>query len=170
VQSFFADGGAALHTRSAKYCRLARGQLLCVPPSLVRRMKQHFCSLPELGVDLVVGCNGWLWLRAAAAPAQAAEQGAAAQQAAAAARPEEAPDAWEADAGAPVSAEERECICLAAAAVRCLVAMQRVVRPTAIVSVARAAIAWGVLPRDMTAPAFLQRLEESRRDECNRMH
>jgi exosome complex RNA-binding protein Rrp4 len=66
VQSFFGDGGVALHTRSAKYGRLSRGQLVCVPPVLIKRLKQHFCSLPAHGVDLVLGCNGWVWVQARA--------------------------------------------------------------------------------------------------------
>jgi exosome complex component RRP4 len=63
VQSFFGDGGVALHTRSAKYGRLGRGQLVCVPPVLIKRLKQHFCSLPAHNVDLVLGCNGWVWVQ-----------------------------------------------------------------------------------------------------------
>jgi exosome complex component RRP4 len=99
VQSFFGDGGVALHTRSAKYGRLRRGQLVQVPPLLVRRLKQHFCRLPRHGVEAVLGCNGWLWLQPLS-PAEAARDHAdaeadAVRDAAAAARPEEAPDEWE---------------------------------------------------------------------------
>lgn len=42
VQSFYADGAVALHTRSLKYGRLANGQLVRVPPTLVKRVKRHF--------------------------------------------------------------------------------------------------------------------------------
>ena len=45
VQSFYADGAVALHTRSLKYGRLSRGQLVRVPPTLVKRVKQHFHRL-----------------------------------------------------------------------------------------------------------------------------
>ena len=64
VQSFFSDGGVALHTRSAKYGRLSRGQLVCVPPVLIKRLKQHFCTLAAHKVDVVLGCNGWVWVQA----------------------------------------------------------------------------------------------------------
>ena len=64
VQSFFSDGGVALHTRSAKYGRLSRGQLVCVPPVLIKRLKQHFCHLAGHNVDVVLGCNGWVWVQA----------------------------------------------------------------------------------------------------------
>jgi exosome complex RNA-binding protein Rrp4 len=64
VQSFFNDGGVALHTRSAKYGRLSRGQLVVVPPVLIKRLKQHFCHLAAHRVDIVLGCNGWVWVQA----------------------------------------------------------------------------------------------------------
>ena len=66
MQSFFSDGGVALHTRSAKYGRLLRGQLVCVPPVLIKRLKQHFCTLAAHNVDVVLGCNGWVWVQARA--------------------------------------------------------------------------------------------------------
>ena len=53
-----------MHTRSAKYGRLSRGQLVCVPPVLIKRLKQHFCTLAAHNVDVVLGCNGWVWVQA----------------------------------------------------------------------------------------------------------
>lgn len=78
VQAFFQDGAMSLHTRSLKYgkvgtfgllacCQLNRvsqlrnGQLVQVPPALVRRLKSHFISLP-CGVDLILGLNGYIWV------------------------------------------------------------------------------------------------------------
>jgi len=61
VQAFFADGAMSLHTRSLKYGKLRNGQLVSVPPVLVRRLKSHFCSLPS-GVDLILGLNGYIWI------------------------------------------------------------------------------------------------------------
>jgi exosome complex component RRP4 len=85
VQAFFADGAMSLHTRSLKYgkvqelshtdksrkctnsacCTLAQlrnGLLAVVPPSLIVRLKSHFYSLPSIGVDLVIGLNGYIWI------------------------------------------------------------------------------------------------------------
>jgi exosome complex component RRP4 len=84
VQAFFADGAMSLHTRSLKYgkvqklshtdknrkctnsfCTLAQlrnGLLAIVPPSLIARLKSHFYSLPSIGVDLVIGLNGYIWI------------------------------------------------------------------------------------------------------------
>ncbi|KAI9440780.1 exosome complex exonuclease rrp4 [Lactarius indigo] len=61
VQAFFADGAMSLHTRSLKYGKLKNGQLVSVPPILIRRLKSHFCSLPS-GVDLILGLNGYIWI------------------------------------------------------------------------------------------------------------
>lgn len=77
VQSFFADGTMSLHTRSLTYgkvgsrktsvlkshpaTQLRNGQLVCVPPILIRRLKSHFVSLP-CNVDLILGLNGYIWV------------------------------------------------------------------------------------------------------------
>lgn len=61
VQAFFADGAMSLHTRSLKYGKLRNGQLVTVPPVLVRRLKSHFIALP-CGVDLILGLNGRVWV------------------------------------------------------------------------------------------------------------
>lgn len=65
VQSLFQDGSVGLHTRSLRYGKLRNGALAVIPPVLVRRHKSHFLSLmqlPEHGVDLVLGLNGWVWV------------------------------------------------------------------------------------------------------------
>lgn len=80
VQAFFADGAMSLHTRSLRYgkvcsadsvdctlsecfciAQLRNGQLVVVPPALIRRLKSHFTSLP-CGVDLILGLNGYIWV------------------------------------------------------------------------------------------------------------
>ena len=50
VQSFYADGAVALHTRSLKYGRLDRGQLVRVPPMLALQ-SEEFQSSPLLKQD-----------------------------------------------------------------------------------------------------------------------
>ncbi|KAJ3571036.1 hypothetical protein NP233_g4018 [Leucocoprinus birnbaumii] len=62
VQAFFiTDGSMSLHTRSLRYGKLRNGQLVTVPPILVRRLKSHFIALP-CGVDLILGLNGYIWV------------------------------------------------------------------------------------------------------------
>ena len=42
--------------------QLQRGQLLTVPAYLVKRRKQHFHHLEQYDVDLILGCNGFIWV------------------------------------------------------------------------------------------------------------
>lgn len=86
VQNISADGVLSLHTRSLKYgkvrskprvcmdelihifnefvitfAQLENGQLICVPASLIKRLPQHYVSLPW-GVDILLGKNGFVWI------------------------------------------------------------------------------------------------------------
>ncbi|KAF7818280.1 exosome complex component RRP4-like protein [Senna tora] len=58
----FQHDGLQLQARSQKYGKLKRGQLLRVAPYLVKRQKQHFHHLEQYGVDLILGCNGFVWV------------------------------------------------------------------------------------------------------------
>ncbi|MED6134765.1 exosome non-catalytic core subunit rrp4 [Stylosanthes scabra] len=58
----FQHDGLHLQARSQKYGKLNRGQLLTVPPYLVKRQKQHYHHLEQFGVDLILGCNGFIWV------------------------------------------------------------------------------------------------------------
>ncbi|KAK9253983.1 hypothetical protein V1507DRAFT_456887 [Lipomyces tetrasporus] len=62
VQAVFTDGAASLHTRSLNYGKLRNGYFFTIPSSLVVRSKYHTFDLPG-GVDLVLGVNGYIWLR-----------------------------------------------------------------------------------------------------------
>ncbi|XP_020570717.1 exosome complex component RRP4 homolog [Phalaenopsis equestris] len=68
VRGFQHDGSLHLQARSQKYGKLERGQLLRVPAYLVKRRKQHFHDLEQYGVDLILGCNGFIWVGEHAAP------------------------------------------------------------------------------------------------------
>ncbi|XP_073064222.1 exosome complex component RRP4 homolog isoform X2 [Primulina eburnea] len=62
VRGFQHDGCLHLQARSQKYGKLKSGQLLSVPPYLVKKRKQHFYHLDQYGVDLILGCNGFIWV------------------------------------------------------------------------------------------------------------
>ncbi|KAL9435815.1 hypothetical protein AB3S75_021976 [Citrus x aurantiifolia] len=62
VRSSQGDGSLQLQARNQKYGKLERGQLLTVDPYLVKRRKQHFHHLEEYGIDLIIGCNGYIWI------------------------------------------------------------------------------------------------------------
>lgn len=54
VQNINSEGMLALHSRSLKYGKLANGQLTVVPAALIKRLPQHYVSLP-CGVDVILG-------------------------------------------------------------------------------------------------------------------
>ncbi|KAL6505096.1 exosome non-catalytic core subunit rrp4 [Orobanche gracilis] len=62
VRGFQRDGCLHLQARSQKYGKLKRGQLLTIPPYLVKKRKQHFHYLDQYGIDLILGCNGFIWV------------------------------------------------------------------------------------------------------------
>jgi exosome complex component RRP4 len=55
-----------LHTRSTKYGKLKHGMLVAVPSHLIKRLKHHFHKLP-CGVNVILGCNGYVWVAPPAA-------------------------------------------------------------------------------------------------------
>lgn len=59
------DGTLILHTRSLRYGKLENGCAVQVPPGLIRRMRQHMCTLADIGVDVLIGCNGGIWIQRA---------------------------------------------------------------------------------------------------------
>lgn len=52
-----------LHTRSARYGRLENGCCLQVPPALIPRLKAHYITICEDRFQLLLGCNGWIWMQ-----------------------------------------------------------------------------------------------------------
>ena len=63
IQTVRHDGGIQLHTRSEKYGKLGTGQVVNVSASLVLRQRQHFHTLDDIGVTVIFGCNGMVWVR-----------------------------------------------------------------------------------------------------------
>mmetsp|Transcript_49709 Transcript_49709/g.93042 ORF Transcript_49709/g.93042 Transcript_49709/m.93042 type:complete len:230 (-) Transcript_49709:53-742(-) len=55
------SGELALQTRNARYGKLQNGALACVSSVYVRRQAQHLVTLP-IGVMVVLGNNGWVWV------------------------------------------------------------------------------------------------------------
>lgn len=62
VRSFQHDGSLQLQARSQKYGKLERGLMLAIAPYLVKRRKQHFHHIEQYGIDLILGCNGYVWI------------------------------------------------------------------------------------------------------------
>lgn len=62
IQEVRYDGSLSLHTRSLRYGKLENGQFVAVAAPLVKRMKQHMIALPGIGIDVILGTNGYLWV------------------------------------------------------------------------------------------------------------
>lgn len=62
VQKTMSDRSVSLHTRSLKYGKLEYGSLIMVPAFLIKRSKVHFHTVAELGIDILIGHNGYIWI------------------------------------------------------------------------------------------------------------
>ncbi|GAB4813623.1 hypothetical protein N2152v2_000669 [Parachlorella kessleri] len=140
VQSLHHDGTIQLHTRSLKYGRLQRGQLVRVPPNLIKRQKQHFQHLEAAGVDVVLGCNGAVWV-GPHVERPVVEFG------------------QEVDPGhmqlPPPTPQEREKTSRVAQAIIALAQLYFAIHPTAISALYQLSLTEGVAIKDMCSPGFL---------------
>jgi hypothetical protein len=121
---------------------------LQVAPGLVKRQKQHFVALPDIGVELILGVNGNVWV---APYMQRREDGSL-------------PDPLPA-----FDVEARRAVCRAAGAVRALAQLYLMVYPAAIVDTYELSVAQQVEVQDMAEGAFLAVLIDSeiaRRDKA----
>jgi len=62
VQRVGENGEVALQTRNARYGKLQNGSMVNVLPVYVKRQAQHLVTLPQIGVMVVLGSNGWIWV------------------------------------------------------------------------------------------------------------
>jgi len=160
VQQLYQDGAVVLHTRSAKYGKLEAGRLVQVDPVLIRRLKQHFVALPELGLFLVLGCNGYVWVGKAAVPEEGGggAGGGKGVVGGALEAAEQAPVLGR-DAGALTGDDFRR-IYRAAGVVEALGLVFLPVHPAAVASGFRLSEELGVATADLCAPKFLEALAE----------
>jgi len=62
VQKVHDTGEISLQTRNTRYGKLQNGVLVTLPAVYVRRQAQHLVTLPQIGVMVVLGNNGWVWV------------------------------------------------------------------------------------------------------------
>ncbi|EFJ27224.1 hypothetical protein SELMODRAFT_147871 [Selaginella moellendorffii] len=129
-----------LHTRSLKYGKLQMGQLVKVEPYLIKRLSQHFHSFGQYQVEVIFGCNGYVWISSVAQREQQQQQ------------------LEEDGAAIPIPLATRERICRVGNAVRALASQGLVVSPDSVVAAYEASVGWGIEPKDMLARAFGERL------------
>ncbi|KAI9006115.1 hypothetical protein BC832DRAFT_531011 [Gaertneriomyces semiglobifer] len=140
VGQFFQDGAANLHTRNIRYGKLRNGSLITVPPSLIKRTKSHFLTLPY-GIDVILGLNGHIWVsKHVELPPELATQ----------------PDALYHNTNEPISNDERMNIARVCNAIRCLAAHNNFINDTMIVYAVEASE--GVDVKDMLKPEAMQKI------------
>ncbi|UZJ54603.1 hypothetical protein CBS101457_003923 [Exobasidium rhododendri] len=62
IQNIFTDGSTNLHTRSLNYGKLRNGQVIIVNSRLIQRLKSHFVRVESVGLEIVIGLNGVIWV------------------------------------------------------------------------------------------------------------
>jgi len=143
VQAFFQDGSMSLHTRSLMYGKLQNGVLVCVMPTLIKRLKQHFHTF-SFGVHAIFGMNGFVWI-SGAKPGGSSHAGGMADGGSDLTGDEPPTQ--------PPTREERERVCRVRNA---LVALDRLciaVSPSSVAEVYEASLAAGLAPKQMLLPA-----------------
>ena len=64
VQNIYRDGAIVLQTRSKKFGALSNGVLVKSTPSLIKHLEQHIVTMESIGVQIIFGLNGYLWVSA----------------------------------------------------------------------------------------------------------
>jgi len=140
VQEAKRDGQVMLHTRSNKYGKLVYGTLVRVLPSLMKRLPQHFQTLP-CGVNAIFGMNGFIWL----SPPDESEA-----ETAAAAAIEGSASAMELDAGMAGGVDAmswRERVCRVRNAIVILAADFAQISPSAIMAIYEESLTQSMHPK-----------------------
>ncbi|OAY82659.1 Exosome complex component rrp4 [Ananas comosus] len=151
VRGFQHDGSLHLQARSQKYGKLERGQLLTVPAYLVKRRKQHFHHLEQYGVDLIIGCNGFIWV---------GEHVEAGENVGMLVEDQEKTSTAEEESWSFTPLETRKHICRIANAVRLLSALGFTLTVEAIVDTAEASLASNIEINDMLGAEFFVQTAE----------
>jgi exosome complex component RRP4 len=119
-----------------------------VAPYLIKRLKQHFHQLKDLGVDLILGCNGFIWISVASPGNKDNLQ-----------LPGSVAASESAVVGeSPLQFEARERICRLANSVRVLGALGLLISPDSIMQTYEASLLWEVPVKDMLSADFYVKL------------
>lgn len=128
--------------------QLENGQLVSVAPYLVKRLRQHFHQLKEHGLEMIIGCNGNIWI---SAPPETSKVDKVSEQA----QTREVPR------------ELRDKICRFANALRVLSTLGLYIHPESILDTYEASLKWNLESRDMLGAEFLVKVAER---EVERRH
>lgn len=64
VQNIYRDGAIVLQTRSKKFGALSNGVLVKSTPTLIKHLEQHIVNMDTIGIQIIFGLNGYLWVSA----------------------------------------------------------------------------------------------------------
>ncbi|CAM6090404.1 unnamed protein product [Calypogeia fissa] len=156
VQTLHNDGSLHLHTRSLKYGKLENGQLVKVAPYLIKRLKQHFHQLKQYGVQMIIGCNGYVWVSGVPPSNPDGEKN---EQSRAADLDVQEADTLETQSF-EVSIETRQRICRLANVVRALGAVGVMIYPESIIDAYEASLNSGTEIRNIISGEFYVQLIE----------
>lgn len=123
--------------------QLENGQLVKVAAYLVKRLKQHFHSLKQYGVDMIIGCNGYIWIAASFEEKTVDAQNSSSE-------PND--NSGNGEFGIPLPV--RQSICRLANSVRVLSALGFLIYPDVIIDTYEASISKDIALKDMLGPEF----------------
>eukprot|EP00891_Asterochloris_glomerata_P000696 jgi/Astpho2/696/e_gw1.00013.94.1_t len=153
IQSFYADGSIALHTRSTKYGKLAEGILVEIPTKLIKRQKQHFVNLDGLGIGLILGLNGSIWVSTQQHQTTTIPSGAAAAHEGLALQQQKQ--------ATVLTKEERSRVVRVAACIRALAKLYLLVYPATILETFQLSVEHTVDLASILQPVFLQLMTDN---------
>ena len=114
---------------------------------MIKRLKQHFHLLKDLGVDLILGCNGFIWISATSASGSVATSESAGV------------------VESTLQFEVRERICRLANSVRVLGALGLLISPDSIMQTYESSLLWQVSVKDMLSADFYLKLAEKEAEQ-----
>ncbi len=130
-----------------------------MPPGLIKRVKQHFCSLP-CGVDAILGNNGYIWLTRTPETKGAIEEGRGARLVLV----EEGEAKKKVHAETVVGSGDREKISRVANCIAALSSQFVVISPDTIMDVYNASVERGVETKDICLPLQVKALTDIARE------
>lgn len=152
VHSIFSDGAVSLHARSLKFGKLENGQVIVVPPALIKRLKQHFVTLP-CRVDVILGNNGYIWMTETFAPDKSVDK-----EGVDAGIVEAVEERQRQAASRRISREGRLRVARVRNAISMLSSLYIVISPTTIMDVYDSSVALGLDAKDMLNPDNVEKL------------
>jgi exosome complex component RRP4 len=156
-------GTVMLHTRSLRYGKLENGCVIHVPPALIVRMKQHFATLPgELGLDVLLGKNGSIWIQRTI-PQSWHDEIANSTEEMEAPLAETLQKLRRRHALTPVSREIRETVCRVRNAIEALVMVHCSITPDSIMAVYDSSLRKKIALNDMLLPQSVVAMTENTR-------